>query len=92
LGFSLDYLTSIELVSANPALIKIDVDGIEDLILKGGERTLKNLSLKSVLVEVTPKFDNQLLGVRSILTEAGFKLRNDMDDSNPHGYNQIWVR
>ena len=41
LGSSIDYLVEQKIMEI-PDYIKIDVDGIENLILKGGENTLKN--------------------------------------------------
>ena len=43
-----------------PNYMKIDVDGIEHLILQGGENTLTNKDLKSVLVEIDESFKDQL--------------------------------
>ena len=67
-----------------PNYIKIDVDGIEHLILKGSTDTLK--SVKSILVEVNKNFDKQAKDIEKYLTESGFKLEQK-------GYpNQIWKR
>ncbi len=92
LGFSLDFLVEVGLIPGNPSLIKIDVDGIEHLILKGAIKTLRNPECKSVLVEVTPKFIQQTSGVHHCLTDAGYTLQNSDDAKNPDGHNQIWVR
>lgn len=92
LGFTLDSLVELRLIPGNPSLIKIDVDGIEHLILRGASKTLKNPDCKSVLVEVTPKFTQQASGVNQCLIDAGFTLQNPDDGKNPNGYNQIWVR
>ncbi len=92
LGFSLDFLAEVGLIPGNPSLIKIDVDGIEHLILKGAIKTLRNPECKSVLVEVTPKFIEQTSGVHQCLTDAGYTLQNSDDAKNPDGHNQIWVR
>ena len=45
LGSSIDYLVEKKIMEI-PDYIKIDVDGIEHLILKGGENTLKEKKLK----------------------------------------------
>jgi hypothetical protein len=92
LGFTLDSLVELGLIPGNPRLIKIDVDGIEHLILRGAKKTLKNQDCISVLVEVTPKFSEQVSGVTRCLTEAGFTLQKSDTDKNPNGHNQIWVR
>jgi FkbM family methyltransferase len=38
-----------------PALLKIDVDGIEERILKGAEATLQSGSVRTILVELDPR-------------------------------------
>ena len=42
---------------SQPDYIKIDVDGIEHLILKGGEKVL--LNTKELLIEVNERFEQQ---------------------------------
>ena len=56
----------------NPDFLKIDVDGIEELILKGSHEILKNTI--SVLVEVNDKFIMQK-NVEKILIDSGFYLK-----------------
>jgi FkbM family methyltransferase len=80
-----------------PDFIKIDVDGIEHLILGAGFELLK--SVKSVLVEVNDDFEDLALGCQKILENAGLvlekKLHSEMfDNSESYGrlYNQIWIR
>ncbi len=101
IGQSLDSLLENNLIEENTAyFIKIDVDGIEHLILSGSINTLSNRNCKSVLVEVNDSFSQQSAEVRSILERCGFILRNKThatmfdDDSHNHSstYNQIWVR
>ena len=65
-----------------PNYIKIDVDGIEYLILKGSTSALKNV--ESILVEVNKNFDKQSKDIEKYLTQSGFKLDQK---SYP---NQIW--
>tara|TARA_B100000902_G_scaffold393187_1_gene446976 strand:- start:1055 stop:1954 length:900 start_codon:yes stop_codon:yes gene_type:complete len=55
-----------------PNYIKIDVDGIEHLILKGSSNLLKNSSLKQVLVEMSPSFTEQFKEIENIFDENGF--------------------
>ena len=80
-----------------PDYIKIDVDGIEHLILGAGFEVLMNV--KGVLVEVNDDFKELALGCHKILSNAGFvlakKLHSEMFDNSSdfgHLYNQIWVR
>jgi FkbM family methyltransferase len=65
-----------------PQHIKIDVDGIEPLILVGGVQTLKQV--ESVSVEV-PTYRGANEQVSELLTQAGLKLVLDSG-------NQIWRR
>ena len=67
-----------------PNYIKIDVDGIEHLILKGSTDTLR--SVKSILVEVNKNFDRQSIDIEKYLTQSGFKLEQKRYP------NQIWKR
>lgn len=81
-----------------PDFIKIDVDGIEHLILSGGESVLREV--KEVLIEVNDDFREQADGCEHLLRSAGLvlkhKLHSELIDNSTNGfqntYNQIWVR
>tara|TARA_B100001175_G_scaffold246068_1_gene212708 strand:+ start:247 stop:1116 length:870 start_codon:yes stop_codon:yes gene_type:complete len=73
LGSSIDYLINNNIMYI-PDYIKIDVDGIEHLILEGGKETLKNKKIKSILIEVNENFEDQKKQVDKIMSEYGFKL------------------
>lgn len=81
-----------------PDYIKMDVDGLEHFILKGGHTVLSQV--KSVLIEVNDDFHEQAEQCYSLLSKAGLALREKRhsDDmaSNTQGfqnsYNQIWIR
>ena len=99
LGFSLDDLIEKNILTEVPSLIKIDVDGIEHLILKGASNTLKSEMLKSVFIEVNDDFEEQSHQVQTIMQSAGFKLKekrqSEMLDGNAQfgrTYNQIWLK
>jgi len=95
MGISMDEAKNL-LKIPQPMYIKIDVDGIEYLILKGGEKVL--LNTKELLIEVNEKFTEQKNNCDKYLKELGFSLRekkrsnlfNNTDYST--SYNQIWVR
>ena len=72
-----------------PDYIKIDVDGIEHLILEGLSPILKEV--KSVLVEVNEGFDSQKRRCDAIMQSCNFNLvsRNLVAGEM---YNQIWER
>ena len=81
-----------------PDYIKMDVDGIEHFILKGGIDVLKHI--KGLLIEINDDFQEQASQCESILKEAGLVLKEKKhgdvfeDDSSlfRNCYNQIWVR
>ena len=80
-----------------PNYIKIDVDGIEHLILKGSSETLK--SVESILVEVNDNFKKQAEDSEKYLIEAGFKLKEKRysefkgrPESLRFHHNQIWIK
>ena len=98
-GFSLDDFLKYSSIGEYPNLIKIDVDGIEHLILSGAKNTLKSKSLKSVYIEVNDDFEEQSAGVKKLLEETGFHLKEKrrsimIEKSSPSGktFNQIWVK
>jgi len=79
-----------------PDYIKIDVDGIEHLILKGGAVVLENA--QSVLIEINDAFRQQAEDAKRYLNAAGLRLttkrRWEGTDNSPFEatYNQIWHR
>lgn len=81
-----------------PDYIKMDVDGIEHLILKGGAHIL--LKAKGVLIEINDKFTTQANDASLYLQEAGFSLKekrhadyfDNQSGSGKYTFNQIWVK
>jgi FkbM family methyltransferase len=81
-----------------PDYIKMDVDGIEHLILSGGLPILK--VVKGILIEINDKFKIQADCATSFLTHAGLSLTEkrhaayfDSDTSAArYTFNQIWSR
>lgn len=79
-----------------PHYLKVDVDGIEHLILKGAQSILE--SVKEVLVEINEGFVEQENIASNTLKNAGFKLSKtgkyfhfDKDNSDTIR-NQIWIK
>lgn len=101
-SFSLDYLYEMKIIKNIPALIKIDVDGIEDLILKGAKKILKDEKCKSVLVEVNSKSTYKFEYIKKIMINSKFQMINDkkntllneLKDNKDfkYTYNQIWIK
>ena len=91
LGLPLDLLLSEKIIQEVPKMIKIDVDGIEHLILFGAKETLKNPICKTVLIEVNEKFQEQANETKKILSECGFSLK-DKYHATGQTFNQIWFK
>ena len=78
----------------------MDVDGLEHIILQGGDEVLKNV--ESILIEVNENFEEQNFEVQQILTDAGltliYKKISSSEFSEPSElqaqatYNQIWKK
>jgi len=62
-----------------PTFIKIDVDGIEHLILKGGKNTLLNSNVKSILVEIDENFKVQLYTILKIMKKNNFIIKEKVN-------------
>ncbi len=80
----------------HPDYIKIDVDGIEHLILQGGRLILQRI--KGLLVEINDEFSEHAQTANRCLSEAGLTLTSKahsqlVEDGNFRGaFNQIWSR
>jgi FkbM family methyltransferase len=92
LGLSIDKMVKLKLLPELPAILKIDVDGIEHLILQGAQKTIKNSKCKTILIEVNPTFKLQKNEIYRILTKCGFYLSNEDNRSKLKTYNQIWLK
>jgi FkbM family methyltransferase len=80
-----------------PDYIKVDVDGIEHLILRGGREVLRRV--RGVSVEISDAFTLQAEESRRVLEEAGLrfvsKAHSQMIEDNPifnQTFNQAWLR
>ena len=79
-----------------PDYIKMDVDGIEHLILKGGSAVLKNI--RGALIEIDDRFEKQSIDSTRFLHEAGLTLKekrqSNMFKNSDYKtvFNQIWHR
>lgn len=93
-GVSLDYVVS-QMGLEPPAYLKIDVDGLEHLILRGALNVIPQI--KSILIEINEGFGEQFHSVSNALTENGFiltaKLHSDIVENSENFsmvFNQIW--
>lgn len=97
IGLSIDDAVQ-KLAIPKPDYIKMDVDGLEHFILKGGMAVLHGI--KGILIEVNDDFHEQAEQCRKLLSEAGLvlveKCHSEMIASSTAGfqnsYNQIWAR
>jgi hypothetical protein len=79
--------------------LKIDVDGIEHIILQGAIETISSKKLKSILVEVNSDFMKQESEAHKILNMCGFKFRKKYigewktkSSKFKNNGNEIWVK
>lgn len=80
-GTSIDYIIEKNILKI-PDYIKVDVDGIEHLILKGGERVLKDKKLKSMLIEINENFVEQYNDILNIMKDSGFEIKEKKNNSD----------
>lgn len=94
-GLSIDEVVKLLKIPA-PDYIKMDVDGIEQLILAGAKATLKKV--KSISIEINEDFVEQKKNSEKFLASAGLKFKEkrhaEMFNNSifKNTYNQIWVR
>jgi FkbM family methyltransferase len=70
LGISLDDLVRIPGV-ARPTLMKIDVDGLEIDVLRGGSDVLRDEGLRSLVIEINEDLEEDASAILRLLHEAG---------------------
>ena len=74
-GTSIDYILKNKILEI-PNHIKIDVDGIEHLILKGGTNFLKSDIIKSISIELNENYKDQYNEVLNIMQNSNFSLKH----------------
>lgn len=72
-GTSINYLIKNQILEV-PNYIKIDVDGIEHLILEGANQFLNDNRIRSLSIEINENFDDQLNKVLDITKKNEFKI------------------
>ena len=73
-GTTINYLIKNKILEI-PDYIKIDVDGIEHLILEGGNKYLHNKKIKSISIELNENFNEQFNKVIKIMDKSKFILK-----------------
>ena len=76
IGFSIDGLIE-QFGCPVPNHIKIDVDGIEEKIIAGARKTLRNPKLQSILLELQAHKPEEADAMKADLVDAGFSLDVD---------------
>jgi FkbM family methyltransferase len=89
LGLSITDMVSL-LYIPQPDYIKIDVDGIEHFILRGGGNVLAKV--KGVLIEINDNSPEQAEESARLLESAGLSLHKKCDLGVPNHCNQWWQR
>ena len=72
-GTSMDYLIDNNILEI-PNYIKIDVDGVEDLILEGGLKYLKNKKVKGIFLEMNENNKQKYKKCLKLLKKSNFRL------------------
>jgi FkbM family methyltransferase len=80
-GTTINYLINQKILDI-PDYVKIDVDGIEHEILEGANLYLKNLKIKSLLIELNKDFKKQFNSAIKILYKNNFKLKYQINSSS----------
>ena len=73
LGTTMNYFIENSILEI-PDYIKIDVDGIEHLILEGGDKFLTNQKVKSLLIEINENFKEQYEQVLDLMEKNKFRI------------------
>lgn len=98
LGTSINYLLENKILEI-PDYIKIDVDGIEHLILEGGNKFLNSQKIKSLSIEINENFKNQFEMIIKIMEENNFKILHKKNNINSekntkfsNTFNYVFIR
>ncbi|MDB3919557.1 FkbM family methyltransferase [Candidatus Pelagibacter sp.] len=93
LGTTMNYFIENSILDI-PDYIKIDVDGIEHLILEGGDKFLNDKKVKSLSIEINENFKEQYDKVLNLMNKYEFKLlhkkHNDEMLSEQSKFNKIF--
>ncbi len=71
-GTTIDYLITNNILEC-PNYVKIDVDGIEHLILNGAKQLLSNNNLRELSIEMNHGYTKQFNDINKIMKDNGFK-------------------
>lgn len=80
-GTSINHLLDNNILDV-PTYIKIDVDGIEHLILKGADSYLLNKKIKSIQIEINENYKDNFEMAVNLLSKNGFKFKEKKRNDN----------
>ena len=83
LGTTMNYFIENSILEI-PDYIKIDVDGIEHLILQGGDKFLNNQKVKSISIEINENFKEQYKNVLDLMEKNKFKFLHKKFNNDFH--------
>jgi len=81
-GTSINYLIENNILLI-PDYIKIDVDGIEHLILEGGDKFLNHKKVKSISIEINDSFKDQHDSIQKYMKQFNFIFKHKMHSHLP---------
>jgi FkbM family methyltransferase len=97
-GTNIDYLIENNILKI-PNYIKIDVDGAEDQIIKGGMKFLKHKNIKSIAIELNEEYLSQYENVFDLLHKSNFTFKQkkhakiyDSDEKFSKLYNFVFEK
>ena len=98
IGTSINYLLQNKIIQI-PDYIKIDVDGLEHLILEGADQFLNNKKIKSLSIEINENYLEHYEKILSIMEKNQFKIlhkKNNKDMIRSKNlnttYNYLFIR
>jgi len=90
IGTNINFLIN-KKICETPNYIKIDIDGLEDLVLNGAEQALSSQKLKSILIETDISNLSTYTSINKKLESYGFNLES-MYMCNKNIYNLIYYK
>jgi FkbM family methyltransferase len=98
LGTTVNFLIENRILKV-PDYIKIDVDGIEHLILRASNKILKNKKVKSLNIEINENYKNQYNTIINLMRKYNFKffrkynnLKYAKNNKFSNTFNYIFIR
>jgi FkbM family methyltransferase len=90
-GTSINYLLDNRILET-PDYIKIDVDGIEHLILLGADKHLQNKKIKSLSIEINDQFTEQHNKILNIMKINNFKILHKKNNNELFNKNSKFAK